>query len=298
MISRRTQPLDIGPELCDEYARTHDRQIVLRALESIDFTDNTVSRRKNAQKPGDTAKHFGFCVGLTETRKGPMASAAVSKRPNLARLLCSFAGHELPGVTFTSIQVNKDNEMALHIDRNDSGDDQHVIGLGGYSGGSLWYDDGESAIGTAVDVREHWLHFSGHRPHGVLPFTGRRYSVVYFTRAGGFHGGDIGAVPSSPLCQCLTQLGFPLPVTVAPVMRSVKTSKALKTARVKLAAFKHKNYQRPTWSRDKKVQKQQDKRRKAGTAARPSKDAYGKLVSDLKRLVDNPEVLAQFVRSL
>lgn len=270
MISRRTQPLDIGPELCDEYARTHDRQIVLRALESIDFTDNTVSRRKNAQKPGDTAKHFGFCVGLTETRKGPMASAAVSKRPNLARLLCSFAGHELPGVTFTSIQVNKDNEMALHIDRNDSGDDQHVIGLGGYSGGSLWYDDGESAIGTAVDVREHWLHFSGHRPHGVLPFTG----------------------------QCLTQLGFPLPVTVAPVMRSVKTSKALKTARVKLAAFKHKNYQRPTWSRDKKVQKQQDKRRKAGTAARPSKDAYGKLVSDLKRLVDNPEVLAQFVRSL
>jgi len=36
---------------------------------------------------------------------GPMPSRQTRERPNLCRLLCSFAQKELPGFHFTSIQV-------------------------------------------------------------------------------------------------------------------------------------------------------------------------------------------------
>jgi len=146
--------------------------------------------------------------------KGPWLSLATRKHARLASVLCTFARQELPGVQFTSIQVNKDYRAALHVDKNNLGP-SWIIGLGNYSGGRLWMDNG-SRVGRAVDIRGRWLEFDGNQPHCVLPFHGRRYTIVYFT-----YCHPKLCRPVLPWVQeRLAGLGFPLPREVqAPRLR-------------------------------------------------------------------------------
>ena len=77
---------------------------------------------------------------------------------------------------FTSIQVNKNYASALHVDGNNNGASK-IIGLGDFSGGGLW----ASGKG-ALDCRNKWHEFDGNLPHCTLPFTGTRYTLIYFVQ--------------------------------------------------------------------------------------------------------------------
>ena len=98
------------------------------------------------------------------------------QRPNLSRLLVAFARQAVPQFNFTSIQVNRDLESALHVDANNMGP-SYIVGLGNYKGGDLWvHREGK------IDLRGQWVSIDGNIPHGTMPFTGRRYTLVYFTQ--------------------------------------------------------------------------------------------------------------------
>lgn len=177
---------------------------VLRALKAEDFPE---SRRRNVRLQGDKRLVQGMCLGITNHwTKGPWMSLATKEHSGLASLLCAFAQQELPGVRFTSIQVNKDYRATLHVDKNNLGP-SWIIGLGDYTGGRLWIDD-DSKAGRAVDIHgSHWFQFDGNRPHCVLPFRGRRFTLVYFTYC---HPKVRVGVPLW-VQRRLAGLGFPLP---------------------------------------------------------------------------------------
>eukprot|EP00435_Cladocopium_sp_Y103_P027263 s983_g6.t1 len=147
------------------------------------------SRRQNVKELNDTSKVLGMCLGVTSHwTKGAKISAATRWRPSTTSLLCRFAQQELPGFEFSSIQVNKDYKAAMHVDKNNLGP-SYIIGLGDYSGGWLWLDDG-SKLGRAKNIRSphgtrtsqnKWFKFDGRKPHCVTPFSGRRYTLVFFT---------------------------------------------------------------------------------------------------------------------
>eukprot|EP00929_Paragymnodinium_shiwhaense_P036234 TRINITY_DN19445_c0_g1_i2.p1 TRINITY_DN19445_c0_g1~~TRINITY_DN19445_c0_g1_i2.p1 ORF type:complete len:487 (-),score=130.97 TRINITY_DN19445_c0_g1_i2:376-1836(-) len=179
---------------------------VLKALEAVE--DFPVSRRQNVKKPGDTREVFGMCLGITTSwRRGPIVSRATRDFEELTRLLAAFGRQELPSdATFTSIQVNKDYGAALHVDGNNRGP-SWIIGLGDYSGGQLWLHPHEaSRAGRCVDLKGRWFTFDGRRPHRVLPFEGRRYTLVYFT----YRHPKVPRL-NAWATQRVSSLGFPLP---------------------------------------------------------------------------------------
>ena len=223
---------DVGMSLLNRYASSNDRAIILEALESIDFP---ASRRKNVRRASQEGDVLGMCLGMTECWfRGPMPSRHTRERPNLCRLLCDFARRELPGFHFTSIQVNKDYAAELHVDKKDAGDSR-IIGLGPYRGGQLWVDDGSHAgKGRVADIRGRWLGFDGNLPHKVLPFEGRRYTLVFFSK---LRGWSVGLQPESPHATALFSLGFPLPTRQPHLKDFLPGEERLKRARARYEDF-------------------------------------------------------------
>jgi hypothetical protein len=72
--------------------------------------------------------------------------------------------------------VNRDYASAMHVDKNNLGPSA-IVGLGDYHGGRLWGQD----IGE-VDIQGRWCTFDGNIPHCTRPFTGTRYSLIFYTQ--------------------------------------------------------------------------------------------------------------------
>eukprot|EP00439_Symbiodinium_sp_Y106_P033725 s692_g4.t1 len=124
--------------------------------------------------------------------------------------------------------VNKDYAAELHVDQKDAGDSR-ILGLGSYIGGQLWVDDASHGQrGRIADIRGRWLGFDGNLPHKVLPFSGRRYTLVYFSK---LRGWSVGHNPQSPHAKLLVELGFPLPTTPPRIKELLRSEQRLYRAR-------------------------------------------------------------------
>jgi hypothetical protein len=148
---------------------------VLAACESLDFGKPNVSR-KNV-KETDNTRLFGFVLGILNARAhGVQMSTATIERPNFGLLLAKWAAQHLPpDFEFTSIQVNKNYNSALHVDSNNLGP-SYVVGVGDFTEGQLWVE----GLGV-TDVKGKWTAFDGNIPHMTLPFSGTRYTFIFFT---------------------------------------------------------------------------------------------------------------------
>lgn len=162
---------------------------VTAALNAVDFPINT--SRVNTQKEGQDAQ-TSMCLGVVYSWRtsntgfaggaagdnGVIASCHTQGRPNLSKLLARYCMVNRPGFPFTSIQVNKNYESALHCDKKNLGPSA-IIGLGDYTDGKLWGEE----FG-AVDVKNTWFVFDGNMPHCTMPFGGTRYTLIYFINQG------------------------------------------------------------------------------------------------------------------
>ena len=86
-----------------------------------------------------------------------------------------------PKFPFTSIQFNKNKQMKKHKDAKNVGE-SYIIGLGNYTGGELivYNTDGKSEK-KRVNIKNKWYKFDGSTfPHETAPFTGTRYTLVYY----------------------------------------------------------------------------------------------------------------------
>ena len=146
-----------------------------------------------------------MCLGVVHGRKeGIVSSSFGRKRPNLTKTLVNFAKAALPkDFHFTSIQVNKNYLSALHVDKNNLGP-SYIVGVGDYEDGGLWVQ----TMG-AVDCNHKWKNFDGNIPHCTLPYTGTRYTLIYFANQSYEKLGDCR--PEGDDQASIKSLGFPLP---------------------------------------------------------------------------------------
>jgi len=170
---------------------------VTAALEASDVPLST--NRKNVMQEG-VASIRGMVVGLYAYAANVGLSATVKQFPWLTRLLTGFAQAQCSSFLFTSIQVNVDVQCRPHVDRNNLGTSL-IVGLGSYQGGEVFFhdDEGDKTVtldenlnamqykkgtiwrGTDHDIQNRWFEFNGNMLHCTRPFTGKRFSLVYFT---------------------------------------------------------------------------------------------------------------------
>ena len=84
-----------------------------------------------------------------------------------------------PKFKFSSIQINKNNRTAKHVDGHNVGE-SYMIGLGNYTGGEVKIYD-ENGKSKTYETRNKWIKFNGSiHPHETKPFRGNRYTLVYY----------------------------------------------------------------------------------------------------------------------
>merc|ERR1712110_1404203 len=92
----------------------------------------------------------------------------------LATQICKFVKKAAPDFEFTSIQLNKNSASALHVDSGNMGPSL-IYAMGQFEGGEL-YVHGKGK----VNIKKRWYRFDGNTPHCTYPFTGTRYSLIFF----------------------------------------------------------------------------------------------------------------------
>lgn len=103
----------------------------------------------------------------------PWLSRNTWQRPELWCALQAFAEKHVQ-VEWDAVQVNDNYNSAPHTDKGNCGD-SYIVGFGDYTDGYLNVD------GAAVDIRHRGHLFNGSQlKHWTEPWTGQRYSLVFF----------------------------------------------------------------------------------------------------------------------
>lgn len=138
---------------------------------------------------------FSDTMGLVSDRTGGINPTKYTLAyPNVSKVLCDFMRDHLPdgipSFTFTSINVNKNYAGRRHRDASNVGP-SIIAALGEFKGGRLCYfpnDDKSLDLENlpksdmvTLDLRKRMALFDGRRAHQVEPFSGERYSLVWFT---------------------------------------------------------------------------------------------------------------------
>ena len=113
-----------------------------------------------------------FTVKLKPKRN----NTAVSR---LAHLMNLFISQHIPGNIYDTVQLNKNCVCKAHRDSSNVGVST-VVGLGDFTGGeTIVY----SSPTECVDITQSSLTFrSQDILHGSAPFSGKRYSLVFFKK--------------------------------------------------------------------------------------------------------------------
>lgn len=231
---RRRPALKIEPtrsrKKADEYARhvleNHafvcDRHI-LETLRLWRFHED--KRRTNVFPPG-AGSVLSDTLGATTTRSGKVRlTNSTTGFPSVFALFARWLRCHQPGTLsvkfpFTSIDVNYAYAAALHRDSSNTAASM-TKAFGSFThGGKLLYfpeDDGtvdpaqlsdRNAVPMVIDTRECLCLFDAARAHGVQPFSGEFYNVVFYTQQA------FASAPAASL-KLLRELGATVPDEVS-----------------------------------------------------------------------------------
>lgn len=116
-----------------------------------------------------------MCSRLTRSKQGS----------TLCRILSKYMRQRHPDFHFTSICVNRNWPGVLHVDKNNLGPSKMLtVGSEKMSGGDLYVHE-LSGGGKIFKTKNRLISFNGNNPHMTLPYTGTRYSIVYYTTSEG-----------------------------------------------------------------------------------------------------------------
>ena len=153
------------------------------------------------------------------------ATRATENQPYLVKFLNTLGRQYLPkGAKWTSISVNRNNQVPVHRDVNNS--EQHPnysIGLGRYTGGELWVHDpqlteqsanslpqvhpnGETIYGRTQATRHQVVRFWPKEWQATCPWEGQRIVVTFYVSRG-------WQQLKPEICEKLVALGFQMPAS-------------------------------------------------------------------------------------
>ena len=100
------------------------------------------------------------------------------RRPYLYKLLLDFGRQYVTDISWNAITINQNYSAGPHYDKGNEGP-SYLVGFGHYQGGALRFH--ESDLSGCHEVRHMPLITTFHdRLHSVEPWTGNRYSLVYY----------------------------------------------------------------------------------------------------------------------
>ena len=156
---------------------------MLNILQEFSFPKNC--NRKNIMNEDDD-EYRGMALGLVRKwtprweisecnkLKVPKYRELYEKTKEYFKLNCPE-----PDFEYTTIQYNKNQKCAKHIDKNNIGD-SYIIGFGDYTGGELIVYDKDDTP-TMVDIKNKFFKFNGAlNYHETNDFEGERYSLVFY----------------------------------------------------------------------------------------------------------------------
>lgn len=101
------------------------------------------------------------------------------QRPKLYHMLLDFGRRYCP-IQFDAITLNQDYAAAPHRDKGNRGL-SYLVAFGDYQGGELEILDHPDLSGSYNLCHQPILFDGANLTHSVKPFTGHRYSLVYYT---------------------------------------------------------------------------------------------------------------------
>ena len=123
-------------------------------------------------KPKGRRITFGVVPPIFRYVHEPRPSAQNKNHPALYKALVQL-GDAICPFAYDAITVNKNNICLPHVDKNNLGSSLLVSG-GDYEGGSFVLD------GVPIETRYTPVCFDGSKQHWNEPFTGFRWSIVFF----------------------------------------------------------------------------------------------------------------------
>ncbi|MEY3393467.1 MAG: hypothetical protein RL498_387 [Pseudomonadota bacterium] len=119
--------------------------------------------------------------GVVNRRCCPADFSAFSfERPYLYKLLLDFGSEFITGIKWNAITINQNYKCGIHRDKHNGGD-SIIVAFGSFEGGELELH--ESDLKGIHNIKHKLLqHDFSKTYHSVLPFTGNRYSLVYYNR--------------------------------------------------------------------------------------------------------------------
>lgn len=101
----------------------------------------------------------------------------------LWRLCKAFLKAVDPAFVFSSIQVNRNFSGLPHVDKHDV-TYQYALSLGDFTGGRLVVATEDPKVFLSLDTRNRMTRCDGRRAHWVTPFSGTRYSLIFYRITG------------------------------------------------------------------------------------------------------------------
>ena len=161
-------------------------------LEEMKFYSG--SERLRVYKHSNTTGNIGSMLYgytwkgyLTPTRtrtpspwKGLYNTKCVDLYPEFGKVAREFADKYFPDFEWCNLQLNKNFPIPPHFDSTNIGT-SIIIGLGDYTGGSLFVDYAEDGGVRQYNIQYNTAKFDGSKyRHWVNDIKGDRYSIVFF----------------------------------------------------------------------------------------------------------------------
>ena len=160
---------------------------------NFDYPINRTRKQTKYSKGTDTNEvHRGMALGLVNIR--PYNQITLGYKPQqLCRQLAMPKYAQFYKIVqewfretypyyfkYSTIQFNKNNQCAKHIDANNVGVSM-IIGLGDYTGGRLIIYDYEGEEKKYIDIKNKFYKFNGSKYyHETEAFEGDRITLVFF----------------------------------------------------------------------------------------------------------------------
>ena len=211
--------------------RPDPEALAAEALEKSDFRSCTAERiiqalpkrisrtRKNKLEIDEDSYYHSWGLYWFSGKQG--LTRSTTQHPKTCQLLNAFvARHAGPDFIWASLATSKNAKSKLHTDNRNLQDSTNLaIQFGDFQDGGLWVEglgnqpqtkqqlpNGSEIWGSVFTKKDKPLFFSPTCKHVVLPWTGKRYSIIAYTP----HGfPQIG----STLCKQLRHSGFRLSPT-------------------------------------------------------------------------------------
>lgn len=207
-FKRMTPTRTLPPEHCDTsitvlplsegYTAARDRLLVeLKKIRIPKLGNPTNPRRRKAH--GTRADNIGSIgrtatLGFGNTRfRGIAEFSFNAKWPGVLKALIEFGNEIAPeGWEYTTITLNHGVQARKHLDSRNVGK-SIIVGFGDYEGGALRVWDPNDENPQDLDLKDKPTLFNGALlPHETQPFTGDRYTVIYYQQK---HKGQCKGMP-------------------------------------------------------------------------------------------------------